>query len=35
VVAGRGEPDFIDQDEVVAEQGLDHLPGAVVGQAAR
>ena len=33
VVEG-GEPDFVDQDEVVAEQVLDDLPDAVVGQAA-
>jgi hypothetical protein len=33
-VGEGGEPDFVDQDEVVAEQGLDHLPDAVVGQAA-
>src|ERR1700693_5274652 len=31
-VVGRGEPDFVDEDEVVAEQGLDYLPDAVVGQ---
>jgi hypothetical protein len=28
------EPDFVDQEQVVAEQGLDHFPDAVVGQAA-
>jgi hypothetical protein len=30
----RREPDFVTDDEVVAEQGLDDLPDAVVGQAA-
>ena len=33
-VIQRGEPDFVDQEQVVAEQGLDHFPDAVVGQAA-
>jgi hypothetical protein len=33
VVEG-GEPDFVEEDEVVAEQGFDHFPDAVVGQAA-
>src|SRR5207247_6370615 len=33
-VVQRGEPGFVDQEQVVAEQGLDHLPDAVVGQAA-
>ena len=33
VVEGR-EPDFVDQEQVVAEQGLDDFPDAVVGQAA-
>ena len=33
VVEG-GEPDFVEEDETVAEQGLDHFPDAVVGQAA-
>jgi hypothetical protein len=32
VVQGR-EPDLIDQDEVVAEQGVDDPPDVVVGQA--
>jgi hypothetical protein len=32
-VVERGEPDFVDQEQVVAEQGLDDLPDAVVGQA--
>jgi len=33
-VVQRGEPDFVDQKQVVAEQGVDHFPDAVVGQAA-
>ena len=33
-VVERGEPDFVDQEQVVAEQGLDDFPDAVVGQAA-
>src|SRR5260370_19008110 len=33
-VVERGEPDFVDQDEVVAEQVFDHLAGGVVGQGA-
>src|ERR1022692_3046944 len=33
-VVERGEPDFVDQDEVVAEQVLDDAAGGVVGQAA-
>jgi hypothetical protein len=30
-VAERGEPDVVDQDEVVAEQALDRLADGVVG----
>ena len=33
-VVERCEPDFVDDDQVVAEQGVDDLPDAVVGQAA-
>ena len=33
-VVERGEPDFVDQDEVVAEQVVDDLADGVVGQAA-
>ena len=33
-VVQRGEPDLVDQDQVVAEQGVDDPPDAVVGQAA-
>jgi hypothetical protein len=33
-VVERGEADFIDQDQVVAEQVLDDAAGGVVGQAA-
>ncbi len=33
-VVERGEPCFVDQDQVVAEQGLDHFADGVVGQAA-
>src|SRR6266851_3723244 len=33
-VIERGEPYFVDQDEVVAEQVVDHLADRVVGQAA-
>ena len=33
-VVERGEPDFIDQDQVVAEQVLDDAADGVVGQAA-
>jgi hypothetical protein len=33
-VIQRGEPDFVDQEQVVAEQRVDYFPDAVVGQAA-
>jgi hypothetical protein len=33
-VVQRGEPYFVDEDQVVAEQGIDHPPDGVVGQAA-
>jgi hypothetical protein len=33
-VIERGEPDFVDEDQVVAEQGVDDPADAVVGQAA-
>ena len=33
-VVQRREADFVDEDQVVAEQGVDHFPDAVVGQAA-
>jgi hypothetical protein len=32
-VIQRGEPDLVDQDEVVAEQGVDHPADTVIGQA--
>src|SRR5205085_7152042 len=32
-VVERGESDLVDQDQVVAEQGVDYLAGGVVGQA--
>ena len=33
-VVERGEPDFVDDDQVGAEQGVDDLADGVVGQAA-
>src|SRR5262249_35908375 len=33
-VIQRGEPDFVDEDQLVAEQGVDDLADGVVGQAA-
>jgi hypothetical protein len=30
----RGEPDLVADDQIVAEQGFDHLPDAVVREAA-